>query len=129
MARVDTHNDVDWVGMAGKAGFRAARLAQMLNLSRRQLQRHTREFLGRSAQAWLDEQRMIAAPGVLRKLGLVKAAATELGFKQCSHFSRLFKLHYGLWPVEFLANPDRLSANGCQNRPEERIATAPISEA
>jgi len=114
--------------MAGKAGFRAARLAAMLNLSRRQLQRLTLKLFGNSPQAWLDQQRMIAAPSALKETRSAKETAFDLGFKQRSHFSLQFKRHYGLWPADFLANPDHLPPDVRLSKSEQQIAAAENSQ-
>ena len=48
---------------------------------------------------------MLAAGPLLRKVRCVKLAAYELGFKQVSHFSRVFKEFYGINPTAFLMLP------------------------
>ena len=68
----------------------------------RQLGRYTHATFGNSPQEWLDEQRLIMAVAMLRKNIAVKEVALTLGFKQTSHFSREFKLRYGLSPTAFL---------------------------
>jgi AraC-like DNA-binding protein len=104
--------------MAAKAGFRAARLAQMLSLKRRRLERLTKRLFRRSPQAWLDGQRMIVAASYLKEGRPIKAAASDVGFKQRSHFARKFRIYYGLPPKEYLANLGRAAQEGCENKPE-----------
>jgi AraC-like DNA-binding protein len=108
--------------MARESTYRAARLSELLDLSRRQLQRLTLKLFGHSPQAWLDQQRMIAAPSVLKQTRSAKETAFDLGFKQRSHFSLHFKKRYGLWPAEFLANPDRLPPDVHRSKSEQQIA-------
>ena len=95
-----------WLALADESAYCAGRLSKKLNVSRRQLQRYTQTIFGRSPQAWLDEQRLVIAARMLKKLRSVKSVALHLNFKQVSHFSRKFKLHYGMAPTTFLARSD-----------------------
>jgi AraC-like DNA-binding protein len=109
MARSDIHNFEQWFKMADESAYRAKLLSKKLNVSRRQLQRYTQTIFGRSPQAWLSEQRLIIAGKMIKEHRSVKIVAFHLGFKQVSHFSREFKLYYGLAPTTFLAWNDRQS--------------------
>lgn len=96
----------DWLEMAQKSAYQAAMLAKELRVSQRQLRRYTHASFGRSPQNWLNEQRLIQAAEMLKNMRTAKAVAFQLGFKQLSHFSREFKLHYGVSPTSFLAWSD-----------------------
>jgi AraC-like DNA-binding protein len=50
----------------------------------------------------LNEQRLVQAAKLLKRFRSVKTVAFRLGFKQVSHFSREFKLQYGISPTDFL---------------------------
>jgi len=106
-----------WLQVAEQSAFSGLIMAKNLGVSQRQLRRRARACLGRSLQRWLDEQRLIRASQMLKKVRLVKAVAFQLGFKQVSHFSRKFKLHYGVCPTGYLtSNVSRQSpppANTC----------------
>jgi AraC-like DNA-binding protein len=106
MARVDEFEWDEWLDLAHKSAYRASRLSRQVGVSRRQLERSMQKLFSRTPQEWLDEQRMALAVPVLQKHRHVKIAASRLGFKQASHFTRCFKLRYGLSPKAFLdANP------------------------
>jgi AraC-like DNA-binding protein len=100
-----------WIAGARSSIYRSSTLAQICQVSSRQLRRHFQQRFGRSPQDWLDEQRMLAAGPLLRKVRSVKQAAYELGFKQVSHFSRAFKEFYGINPTAYLIlKPSSLGA-------------------
>lgn len=107
-----------WLQMAEKSAYSALIMSRNLGVSQRQLRRYARAYLGRSLQRWLDEQRLIRASQMLKRVRLVKTVAFQLGFKQVSHFSRKFKLQYGVCPTGYLASnksdqKTSLSANAC----------------
>jgi transcriptional regulator GlxA family with amidase domain len=93
---------IDWPELAQKSTYQATRLAKELQVSQRQLRRYTHALFGRSPQDWLNEQRLLQAGKMMKKMRIAKAVAFRLGFKQVSHFSRAFKLHYGVCPTKFL---------------------------
>jgi AraC-like DNA-binding protein len=101
MARKDIHAIKEWPAMARQAAYRAELLANRLKICPRQLQRYTQEIFGYSPQRWLNEQRLSEAAVMLRKDHLIKTVALDLGFKCVSHFSREFKLRYGVPPSQF----------------------------
>ncbi|HWY75229.1 MAG TPA: helix-turn-helix domain-containing protein [Verrucomicrobiae bacterium] len=116
MARFDLQNPGCWRDAISRSGWRAARLARQLDVSRRQLQRYTRAMFHQSPQDWLDEQRLKVAGDQLQKLRSAKRVAYELGFKQLSHFSREFKRFHGLSPREFLACSDLQARTASNHR-------------
>jgi AraC-like DNA-binding protein len=107
MARLACPNNFQqWLKMAEKSTYRALLLSRKLKISPRQLRRYTQTHFGYSPQDWLNEQRLVRAGRLLKRLRSVKAVAFQLGFKQVSHFSREFKLQYGIAPTEFLVWSD-----------------------
>jgi len=76
-------------------------------MSVRQLQRRFRRRFGRSPQDWLNEKRIRVAQKLLLSGQPVKEVAFNLGFKQSSHFCRLFKSRNNMTPSEYVATPLR----------------------
>jgi len=95
-------NIQQWLKMAEESTYSALVMSKNLEVSPRQLRRYTHTRFGRSPQDWLNEQRLIRAGQMLKKVRMVKTVAFQLGFKQVSHFSREFKLRYGVPPTDFL---------------------------
>lgn len=107
MARLARPNNFQqWLKMAEKSTYRAPLLSKKLKISPRQLRRYTHTDFGCSPQDWLNEQRLVRAGKMLKRLRSVKVVAFRLGFKQVSHFSREFKLQYGIAPTAFLVWSD-----------------------
>jgi AraC-like DNA-binding protein len=93
-----------WQNLARDAKYRASDVAVKLGISRRQLQRRIQAAFGCNPCRWLRQQRLMAAPNRLQTKGSVKVVAFEFGFKQVSHFCRVFKSQYGVPPSSFLKN-------------------------
>jgi AraC-like DNA-binding protein len=107
MARIAIQNAEQWITLARQSAYSANRLSKSMGISRRQLQRYTHELFKRSPQDWLNDQRLTRAADLLKEHRCVKTVAYQLGFKQISHFSRVFKLRYGQCPSVFLSEIDR----------------------
>jgi len=88
----------DWEGMAIQACYSSSALAQCCGVSVRHLQRHIRATQGRNLGDWLNTLRIQHGYQKLTTGCSVKEAAYSLGFKQVSHFSRIFKKFYGFSP-------------------------------
>jgi AraC family transcriptional regulator of adaptative response / methylphosphotriester-DNA alkyltransferase methyltransferase len=107
MARIDLYDVRQWLEMARQSAYQADVLSEELGVSQRQLQRYTKKLFESSPQNWLNTQRLILAGNMLKECRSVKTVSSHLGFKQTSHFSREFKLYYGLSPTGFLTWNDR----------------------
>ena len=79
------------------------RLADHLNLTKRQLERIFQSELGRSPRDWINEIRLLDSREMLIDLQSIKQVAILLGFKQESHFCREFKRVHGITPREYIA--------------------------
>jgi len=88
----------DWEAIAVQACYSSTALAQYCGVSVRHLQRHIRSTQGQNLGNWLNKLRIQHSYAKLSTGCTVKETAYSLGFKQVSHFSRLFKKHYGFSP-------------------------------
>jgi AraC-like DNA-binding protein len=77
-------------------------LSAALQLSERQLRRYTRQLFGLTPRQWLDLQRVLRSLPLLQARRCVKLVFEMAGFRQASHFSRLFKLFLGFPPKAWL---------------------------
>jgi len=98
---MDGVHQMDWNQLAADSAYNARKLACLKGITPRQLQRIFRMQFGRAPQEWLNEQRVVAAQGLLRVGAPIKKVAMDLGFKQTSHFCRQFKTAYGITPRQF----------------------------
>jgi AraC-like DNA-binding protein len=90
-----------WEELAEAAHYRAHLLAALREITTRQLRRQIRRHFKRSPQEWLNEQRIAAAEQMLLAGRPIKVVAFEVGFKQVSHFCRVFKSVKQMTPSEF----------------------------
>lgn len=97
----------DWVFLAKKARYRAKDLAQLNQVSLRQLERYFGDYFGRPPQDWLDELRLVKAALLLSEGSRVKEVSAQLGFHDVAHFSRSFKRYHGCNPTRFVEIHDQ----------------------
>jgi transcriptional regulator GlxA family with amidase domain len=94
--------------LARKAHYNAREFAVLCAMSPRQIQRMFREQFHCTPQHWLDGKRISAAQPLLLAGNSVKVVASELGFKQPSHFCRIFKLLTRTTPSKFVSAQAKL---------------------
>jgi AraC-like DNA-binding protein len=105
MTPLHNQNPIRFQTIARRSGFKVRGMSGILGLSQRQLQRDTRRYFGLRPLHWLKEQRLKAAGELLKQHQPIKRVCFRLGFKQLSHFSREFKLFYGVSPRQYLSQP------------------------
>jgi AraC-like DNA-binding protein len=87
-----------WEELAAEAGYRPGKLAELCGVSLRTLQRHFAANYNCTLSAWLKKIRLRTAYSRIHEGEAVKVVAYDLGFKQLSHFSRVFKQAHGVPP-------------------------------
>ena len=91
-----------WAILARTARYDVRELARLLQVTARQMQRYCRQELGCTPRRFLLHQRMEDAQLLLLEAETIKWVAAHLGFKQVSHFCRVFKRHHGVTPSEYI---------------------------
>lgn len=94
--------------LARECAYNSDLIAQRLGISRRHLRRYVQGLFRCSPRLWLNECRMRDAVELLKKERSVKVVSNIIGFKQASHFSRVFKQYWQQSPKEFLKYQFRL---------------------
>lgn len=80
-------------------------LAQMASMSETKLKQLFKQTFGDSIYNYFQKARMNEAVFLLKQAGRsVSETGYELGFSNLSHFSRLFRKHYGMTPKKFTLN-------------------------
>jgi AraC-like DNA-binding protein len=87
-----------WEVLAIRAKYSPRRLAALCQVSQRTVQRHFRTHYNVTVCEWLNNLRLQRAYKRLLAGDRIKEVALELGFKQLSHFSRVFKARFGYPP-------------------------------
>jgi AraC-like DNA-binding protein len=103
--------NLDWIKLARTARFQRREFAKLCSVSPGRLSTFFVEHFKRPPQDWLDELRMWDGFQALCEGVPLKTVAFNLGFKQPSHFSRMFTQYHGICPskcrASFLARERR----------------------
>ncbi|AKU20513.1 AraC family transcriptional regulator [Massilia sp. NR 4-1] len=80
-----------------------AELAHTANLNERKLKEGFKALFGTSVHAYLQEKRMQAAANLLSRTNLsITEVVMQTGYANPSHFTKLFRRHFGMTPREFI---------------------------
>jgi AraC-like DNA-binding protein len=90
--------DLTWGEIARRAHYRPHGVAALCCVSFRTVQRHFRKRYQTTFTAWLEEHRMNEARCWILEGRSLKEVCFDLGYKQQSHFTRVFKKHFGVPP-------------------------------
>jgi len=82
-------------------------LSQHIHLSESHCKKLFKEQVGISLQNYIQWYRLRLVFQLIHEMGETASAISEAGFSDQSHFSRLFKRHFGWTPMQFL-KPDGL---------------------
>ena len=89
----------------GNSKYGVEQLADHVGISTRQLQRKLRGLTRLSAAGYIRMMRLKRAAQLLEKqAGTVSEVAYQVGFRDVSHFSKLFKQTFGILPSSYRAN-------------------------
>jgi AraC-like DNA-binding protein len=89
----------NWLELARQANWSCGKLAKSIGVSTSTLRRHIRKHMGKSTKALLAEQRQCDALKKICDGASIKAAASSLGYKHPTNFSRAFKSRFGICPA------------------------------
>lgn len=95
-------SQLTWSLIARKANYRPQGIAGLCGVSFRTLQRHFRKHFQSTFTQWLEAHRMSEAYRRIAEGSSLKEVCFDLGYKQQSHFTRVFKKHFGI-PPSFLS--------------------------
>ena len=87
-----------WEDLALRVHYDPQALAQICHVSIRTLQRHFRKHHRTTLTHWLRDCRMAEAHRRILAGASIKEVFMDLGFKQASHFTRVFREHFGITP-------------------------------
>lgn len=88
--------------------FDSHTLAAVCNVSVNTLERHVKEALGMTPFAMLRKKRLIASLERLREGDSVTEAALKSGFSDYSNYIQLFRKQFGLTPLQYKKNFERM---------------------
>jgi transcriptional regulator GlxA family with amidase domain len=113
-----------WEDLGRQSRYDVNQLAALCKVSLRTIQRHFALHQGQKPSQWLQTLRLQDAYWRIAAGESVKSVAFTLGFKQLSHFSRVFKHHFG-FPPRSIAQP---VAARLPRFEHERIFTRPAAD-
>ena len=88
----------NWALLAQKSGYCRHRLAKIVQVSTRTLDRYFEKHLSLSVQQWLSELQLVDAYDQVMTGKPLKEISFDVGFKQPSHFTKRFKARFGIPP-------------------------------
>jgi AraC-like DNA-binding protein len=97
-----------WSHIARLAHYKPQAIARLCGVNIRTLQRHFRKHQQTTLSTWLTHHRMQQAHQIILAGASVKEACFELGYKQPSHFTRVFRSEYGFPPSFLLSRQPHL---------------------
>ena len=92
----------DWDERLAGTRWQAKALAQACGIGEWELRHYVHCKFGWGLHEWIRSKRMQEAVLLLEKKVQIKNIWPELGYRQASHFSRDFKLFYGVSPRTYV---------------------------
>jgi AraC-like DNA-binding protein len=91
-----------WPVLAQESSYGRRRLARLLQVSVRTLDRYFQRHLAVSVSRWLREAQLANAYRQVLAGKPLKEVSFDVGFKQLSHFTKCFKARFGVPPSSLL---------------------------
>ena len=113
-----------WEGLAAQANYRPGALAKLCKVSLRTLQRHFAKNYSLTLGGWMRDVRVAQAYRRIAAGEQIKAVAFDLGFKQLSHFSRVFKQVHGV-PPRMVRKPSKSAETAPTPTPTPSVQLMP----
>ncbi|MGZ8901036.1 MAG: helix-turn-helix transcriptional regulator [Limisphaerales bacterium] len=113
----------NWEVLAAESNYCPSELARLCHVSLRTLQRRFAQNYGMTISDWMRQIRLAKAYARVVSGEPIKAVAYDLGFKQLSHFSRVFKEVHGVAPS--FISPRGLAKAAAQNTPTQLRSAPP----
>ena len=113
----------NWEVLAADSNYCPSELARLCHVSLRTLQRRFAQNYGMTISDWMRNIRLAKAYARVVSGEPIKAVAYDLGFKQLSHFSRVFKEVHGVPPT--LVSPRGKAKAAAHNAPINVIPSTP----
>ena len=99
--------------------FNVEKLTEKVGISRAQLHRKMKEITGISTGDFIRNLRLEQAARLIREKKInVTQVAYAVGFNNQTHFSTVFKKHYGMTPTEYIEEGRILSEEGRRTKEE-----------
>jgi AraC-like DNA-binding protein len=114
----------NWEVLAAESNYCPSELARLCHVSLRTLQRRFAQNYGMTISDWMRQIRLAKAYARVVSGEPIKAVAYDLGFKQLSHFSRVFKEVHGVAP-SFISPRGRAKA-AAQNSEPTLLPAPPV---
>jgi AraC-like DNA-binding protein len=92
-------SEEEWQAKARLAKFCVERLARLCGVSQRSLERTLKRKWTRCPREWLHDLRMADAQALLLEGCSVKETADAVGYRDPSHFSKVYRRHYAMLPA------------------------------
>ena len=118
MSRLESITLEAWRARALAARGSVEALADSAGVTSRQLERFFNERWGMGPKRWAAEVLMQEAARLIAGGMPVKQVAWMLGYKEASHFSKMFKRYHGLSPSELRGIGCGLRSNNVGKTPE-----------
>jgi AraC-like DNA-binding protein len=113
----------NWEVLAADSNYCPSELARLCHVSLRTLQRRFAQNYGMTISDWMRNIRLAKAYARVVSGEPIKAVAYDLGFKQLSHFSRVFKEVHGVAPS--FISPRGMAKAAAQNTQINVLPTTP----